>query len=42
MYIPLYEHYTDKINKKLLVQMSFEAYIVYTFHLSLHQANFGQ
>ena len=34
-------HYTDKNNKKL-VQMSCTSYIVYTFHLSLHHANFGQ
>ena len=37
----LHEHYTDKNNKKL-VQMSCTAYIVYTLHLSLHHANFGQ
>ena len=41
MYISLYVHYTDKNNKKL-VQMSCTVYIVYTFHLSLHHANFGQ
>ena len=41
MYISLYVHYTDKNNKKL-VQMSCAVYIVYTFHLSLHHANFGQ
>ena len=27
---------------KTLVQMSCTAYIVYTFHLSLHHANFDQ
>ena len=36
--IPLYEHYKDKNNKNL-VQMSCTAFIVYTFHLSLHHAN---
>ena len=36
-----YKHFTDKNNTKL-VQMSCTAYIVYTFHLSLHHANFGQ
>ena len=40
-YIPLYEHYKAKNNKNL-VQMSCTAYIVYTFHPSLHHANFGQ
>ena len=30
-----------KINKTL-VQMSCTAYIVYTFHQTLHHANFGQ
>ena len=40
-YIPLDEHYTDKNDNKL-VQMSCTAYIVYTFHLSLHHDNFGQ
>jgi hypothetical protein len=39
-YILLYEHYKDK--NKNLVQMSCTAYIVYTFHLSLQHANFGQ
>ena len=29
-------------NSKKSVQMSFTVYIVYTFHLSLHRANFGQ
>ena len=38
---PLYEHYTDKNNKKC-VQISCTAYIVYTFHLSLNLANFAQ
>ena len=41
MYIPLYEHFTEKKIKKL-VQMSCTACIVYTFHVSLHHANFGQ
>ena len=41
MYIPLYELHTDKNNKKL-VQMSCTAYIAYTFHLSIHHADFGQ
>ena len=27
---------------KKIVQMSCAVYIVYTFHLSLHHANFGQ
>ena len=29
-------------NNKTLVQMSCTACIVYTFHLTLHNANFGQ
>ena len=29
-------------NNKTLVQMSCVAYIVYTFHMTLHYANFGQ
>jgi hypothetical protein len=37
----LQEHYADK-NKHKLIQMSCTAYIEYTFHLSLHHANFGQ
>ena len=40
-FIDLYEHNTDKNNKKC-VQMSCTAYIVYTFHITLHHANFGQ
>ena len=41
MYIHLYEHYTDKNNKKL-VHMSCTEYNLYTFHPSLHHTNFGQ
>ena len=33
--------YPDK-NNKTLVQMCCKAYIVYSFHLTLHHANFGQ
>ena len=40
-YIPLYEHYKDKNNNKL-VQMSCTDYFLYTFHLSLLHVNFGQ
>ena len=40
-YIPLYDHYTGK-NNKILVKMSCTEYTVYTFHLSLHHAKFGQ
>ena len=40
-YIPLYEQYTDK-NNKILVQMSCTAYIMYTYHQSLHHANLIQ
>ena len=29
-------------NNKTLVQMSCTSYIMYTFHLTLHHANFGQ
>ena len=29
-------------NNKTLIQMSCTAYIVYTFHLTLHHENFGQ
>ena len=39
-YIPLYERYTDKNNRKL-VQMSCTANIVYSFHLSLHMPIFA-
>ena len=46
-YNPLFEYYVDKNNEKI-VEISLTAYIVYTFHLSLHLinplhlANFGQ